>query len=180
MAGTRAMGDLRGLGERILVNYTFVHLSKSHNIVLEKSGDDYTVRVGSQSYDVSHVVWQENVLSCIINGHHYTVFFARSRDSTHLNVEGEYFLLAQKKSTSAARRGTATHAGDSISSPMPGLIVKIPVAVGARVTEGTTLAIVEAMKMQNELRAPRDGTVKKINCKEGDQVDALKPIVELE
>jgi pyruvate carboxylase subunit B len=54
------------------------------------------------------------------------------------------------------------------------------VAVGDAVKEGTTLAIVEAMKMQNELRAPRDGIVKKINYEEGDQVEALKPLVELE
>jgi pyruvate carboxylase subunit B len=63
---------------------------------------------------------------------------------------------------------------------MPGLIVKIPIAVGDSIKSGATLAIVEAMKMQNELRAPRDGIVKKINFKEGDQVDALQPIVELE
>jgi pyruvate carboxylase subunit B len=54
------------------------------------------------------------------------------------------------------------------------------VAVGDDVKEGTTLAIVEAMKMQNELRAPRDGIVKRINYEEGDQVEALKPLVELE
>jgi propionyl-CoA carboxylase alpha chain len=63
---------------------------------------------------------------------------------------------------------------------MPGLVVKIPVAVGDTVDEGTTLAIIEAMKMQNELRASRKGTVKKINFSEGEQVDAFQPIVELE
>lgn len=162
------------------MKYTFVHLNKPYTIVLEKSGDGYTIKINGQSYDVSNVVWQENVLSYTTSSRRYTVFFVRSREDTHLNVDGEYYVLTQKKLTSTVGRGTATHTGDSVSSPMPGLIVQIPVAVGTRVTEGTTLAIVEAMKMQNELRAPRDGTVKKINCKEGDQVDALKPIVELE
>ena len=162
------------------MKYTFVHLDKPYTVVLEKNRDGYAVRIGSQSYGVSNVVWQENVFSYVVDGKHHTVFFASSQEGTHLNIDGEYFLLAERKLTSAAGRGTATHTGDSVSSPMPGLIVKIPVAVGTRVTEGTTLAIVEAMKMQNELRAPRDGTVKKINCKEGDQVDVLKAIVELE
>ena len=63
---------------------------------------------------------------------------------------------------------------------MPGLLVKLPVAAGDKVEAGTTLAIVEAMKMQNELRAPSDGVVKKVNFKEGDQVDAFVEIVELE
>ena len=63
---------------------------------------------------------------------------------------------------------------------MPGLIVKIAVKVGDEVEEGALLAIVEAMKMQNELRAPRKGRVKKVHFKEGQQIDALKAIVELE
>ena len=58
--------------------------------------------------------------------------------------------------------------------------MKIPVNVGDRVAAGQTLAIVEAMKMQNELSSPRDGVVKKIYYGEGEQVDALQPIVDLE
>jgi biotin carboxyl carrier protein len=162
------------------MNYTFEHLGKPHSIVVEKRTDGYGVRVGSQSYAVSNVVWHENVLSCTINSKHYTVFFARGTEGNHLNIDGEYFILTEKKSTSVVGRVKAGRTGDSVSSPMPGLIVKIPVAVGSRVSEGATLAIVEAMKMQNELRAPRDGTVKKVNFREGDQVDALKAIVELE
>lgn len=162
------------------MKYTFIHLNKPHTIVLEKSTDGYAVEIGSMSYAVRDVVWQDNILTYTINNKQYTVFFAGSGEVTYFSVDGEYFVLAQKKATSATGRGTAIPTGDSVSSPMPGLIVEIPVAVGTRVTEGTTLAIVEAMKMQNELRAPRDGTVKKINYKQGEQVDALKPIVELE
>lgn len=55
-----------------------------------------------------------------------------------------------------------------------------PVSVSDQVTAGTILAVVEAMKMQNELESPRDGIVKNINAKEGEQVDALQVIVELE
>ena len=77
-------------------------------------------------------------------------------------------------------RGADVQQSDSVSSPMPGLLVKITVKIGEEVVQGTTLAIVEAMKMQNELRAPRDGIIKRINNHEGDQVEALKTIVELE
>jgi propionyl-CoA carboxylase alpha chain len=59
--------------------------------------------------------------------------------------------------------------------PMPGLVVSLAVAEGQSVKAGDTLAIVEAMKMQNVLRAERDGVVKKINAKAGDSlgVDAV-------
>jgi biotin carboxyl carrier protein len=54
------------------------------------------------------------------------------------------------------------------------------VKIGGKIKSGDTVAIVEAMKMQNELRSPVDGIVKKVNFKEGEQVDAFEPIVELE
>ena len=59
--------------------------------------------------------------------------------------------------------------------PMPGLVVSIAVAVGQEVKVGETLAVVEAMKMENVLRAERDLTVAKINAKPGDSlaVDAV-------
>jgi propionyl-CoA carboxylase alpha chain len=59
--------------------------------------------------------------------------------------------------------------------PMPGLVVSLAVAVGQQVKAGETLAIVEAMKMENVLRAERDVTVAKINAKPGDSlaVDAV-------
>ena len=59
--------------------------------------------------------------------------------------------------------------------PMPGLVKAINVAEGQAVQAGDNLAVVEAMKMENILRAERDGVVKKVNCKAGDSlaVDAV-------
>ena len=58
---------------------------------------------------------------------------------------------------------------------MPGLVISIAAKEGQEVKVGDTLAIVEAMKMENVLRATRDCVVKKINCKQGDSlsVDAV-------
>jgi propionyl-CoA carboxylase alpha chain len=65
--------------------------------------------------------------------------------------------------------------GKQVLCPMPGLVVSIAVAVGQEVKAGETVAVVEAMKMENVLRAEIDGTVKKINAKPGDSlaVDAV-------
>ena len=60
--------------------------------------------------------------------------------------------------------------------PMPGLIVSVNVAVGQEVKAGETLAIVEAMKMENVLTAEHDATVKKINAKKGDSL-ALDDVI---
>ena len=65
--------------------------------------------------------------------------------------------------------------GKKLLCPMPGLVVSIEVTQGQEVKAGETLAVVEAMKMQNVLRAERDGTVKKIHAAPGATlaVDAL-------
>ncbi|MBI5568175.1 MAG: biotin/lipoyl-binding protein [Chloroflexi bacterium] len=59
--------------------------------------------------------------------------------------------------------GSAAHSGEvAIKSPMPGLIVAVPVSDGQTVKKGQTVVVLESMKMENELKAPRDGTVASI------------------
>ena len=65
-----------------------------------------------------------------------------------------------------------------IVSPMPGLVVTMDVEVGQTVSEGQTVAVIEAMKMQNILKAERDGVVKIVGAKAGDTVAADDVLVE--
>jgi propionyl-CoA carboxylase alpha chain len=65
-----------------------------------------------------------------------------------------------------------------VLSPMPGLVVTLDVAVGQLVRTGEAVAVIEAMKMQNIIRAERDGTVKAVNAKAGDSVAADEVLVE--
>jgi biotin carboxyl carrier protein len=73
-----------------------------------------------------------------------------------------------KRSTHAA----GAHARASIAAAMPGKIVRILVKVGDEVVAGQGIVVVEAMKMQNELKAPRDGRVTAIEVNENDSVNA--------
>jgi propionyl-CoA carboxylase alpha chain len=68
--------------------------------------------------------------------------------------------------------------GKAVRCPMPGLVVSIAVSEGQEVKTGETLAVVEAMKMENVLRAERDGTIKKIRVKPGDSVAVDAVIME--
>ena len=70
---------------------------------------------------------------------------------------------------------TSSGSGKKVLCPMPGLVVSIAVAEGQDVKAGETLAVVEAMKMENVLRAERDGVVKTIHAKAGETlaVDAM-------
>jgi propionyl-CoA carboxylase alpha chain len=65
-----------------------------------------------------------------------------------------------------------------VLSPMPGLVVSIDVETGQEVKTGEVVAVLEAMKMQNIIRAERDGMVKAVNAKSGDSVAADEVLVE--
>lgn len=66
-----------------------------------------------------------------------------------------------------------------LTAPMPGLIVRVNVAVGDVVAAGQSMVVMEAMKMENELRAPSAGTVARINATEGSAVERGAVLVEL-
>lgn len=76
------------------------------------------------------------------------------------------------------RRGGSS--GNSIAAPMPGRIVKIPVSVGDEIKEGQSLIIIEAMKMENEMRAKSDVKIAEVLVSEGDNVEANAVLIRFE
>ena len=79
-----------------------------------------------------------------------------------------------------ASRGRPAAAPGDLSSPMPGQVQRVVVAEGDAVEAGQTLLVVEAMKMQLEIKAPRAGTVRRLSARQGQQVEAGVPLVELD
>ena len=80
----------------------------------------------------------------------------------------------------AAAPASAAPAGSElIKAPMPGTIVAVMVQLGESVTRGQVLCILEAMKMENEIVAPRDGTVASVSIAKGSTVNAGDPMVSL-
>lgn len=76
-------------------------------------------------------------------------------------------------------RAKARHRDHSMSAPMPGIVLKILVSLGQQVSKGTPLLILEAMKMEHQIVAPRDGTVAAIHCTEGELVQPGVDLVEI-
>ena len=70
-----------------------------------------------------------------------------------------------------------TGAGEAVTAPMPGNILKVNVTVGQTVKEGDLLIVLEAMKMENEIFSPKEGTVTQVLVQKGSTVDTDAPMV---
>jgi propionyl-CoA carboxylase alpha chain len=98
-------------------------------------------------------------------------------DLAHRGVETRAYVYTEREAAAAQLMPAkkTVDSGKAVRCPMPGLVVSIAVVEGQEVKAGETLAVVEAMKMENVLRAERDGVVQKIRARKGDSlaVDAV-------
>ncbi|MDE3153696.1 MAG: biotin/lipoyl-binding protein [Acidobacteriota bacterium] len=106
------------------------------------------------------------------------VFVAGTRDACWVFMDGQVFQLEVAAST--ARRRPQAGAHEALSAPMPATVVKVLVAPGQAVKRGDTLIVLEARKMELPVRAPGDGVVAAIDCREGDLVQPGTPLLEFE
>jgi acetyl/propionyl-CoA carboxylase alpha subunit len=94
-------------------------------------------------------------------------------------IEVEVVDESTKRMQELAARRPVKSGPETIHAPMPGLIVRIPATVGQAVGAGESLVVVEAMKMESELRAPRAGVVATVHVKVGEAVERGAPLVTL-
>jgi propionyl-CoA carboxylase alpha chain len=98
----------------------------------------------------------------------------------HRGTETDVFVYTEREAAAArlmpAKKADST--GQMLRAPMPGLVISIAVAAGQEVKAGEPLAVIEAMKMENVLRAERDGVIKKIRVKPGDNLSVDAVIME--
>jgi propionyl-CoA carboxylase alpha chain len=95
-------------------------------------------------------------------------------------IEAKTFVYTEREARYARLMPAKKLSGSekSVRCPMPGLVVSLAVAEGQEVKAGETLAVIEAMKMENILRAERDGTIKKVHVKPGESVAVDAAILE--
>lgn len=137
-----------------------------HEINFESIGKQltYSLLVDGKSFEVN--LYQENgTWEVILRGRRYSV-----------RVEDERERLLR----SAAGRSSLEDGRYCLQAPMPGLVISIPVSEGQQVAEGDVLLILESMKMQNELTAPREGTVTGIRVEINENVDRKQTLVIVE
>lgn len=123
-----------------------------------------------------------NVHSMLIDGRSYLASVERTTEDWQVLLLGDLYSVnvvdERQERLAAASGGAGGASGEfKLKSPMPGLVVTVPVTEGQAVEEGDILIILESMKMQNELKSPMAGTVTKVRVKDGDSVEGSQLMV---
>jgi len=158
---------------------------KRQTVKAEAVAGGLTLEIGKKKLRLEDIQWRpgQPVFRGNLDGADFTVsvkpaaegFVIRHRATT-LHV-----LVLTPRSAELHEKLPPKKAADTskmVLSPMPGLVVSIDVATGQQVRAGEVVAVLEAMKMQNILRAERDGVIKAVNVKSGDSVAADEVLVE--
>ncbi len=160
-------------------------LGKEHYLVeIAREGDVYTVKIKNKEYVADVRKIGEALYSLLIDNQCYDVEI-RSNRYLHSVVLREGFFQVEVYSQREGRLGVKGARLEvlgrvDVCSPMPGRVVKILKEVEAPVREGEGVIVVEAMKMENELRSPKEGKVIEVRVAEGKAVNAGEVLVVVE
>jgi biotin carboxyl carrier protein len=145
---------------------------KTARVEVRESGGFYLVTVGDQILQLDLVKTGPSEVSVLVDGASHDLSLEKTPLGFAVLVRGDRLLVDLKDAVKGAVLGIVTHAGPlKLSAPMPGKIVKVLVSLGDVVEAGRGLLVMEAMKMENELKAARAGTIEDIKVQEGQAVD---------
>ena len=147
-------------------------------VEITPQGKSYRATVGDKTVDVEIIRAQDGQLELLIDGERVMAYVSADGAKRWVTVNGQTLMLT--KSTSAKRRGAGHDHGSGLVAPMPGLVRSVNVAEGEAVSKGQTLLVLEAMKMEIRIQAPRDGSVKKLLVQQGQTVEREQVLIEIE
>ena len=148
---------------------------RTREVELAWEGEELRWRVNGRAMDVDAVEVEAGAYSILLNGKAYEVSVAPAGEGLRIHVGGEKFTVAIVDPREW--QGLHGHAVEvegrlQILAPMSGKIVRVLVKQGETVQAGQGIAVVEAMKMQNEVKSRKTGTVERVMASEGATVNA--------
>ena len=160
---------------------------KQHEIEVDQKdhgSDSYQMTLDGRAYEVDARKMPSQIVSILLDHKSYDVDLERIAKKSdtldgriHVRVRGRvlrFDMLDERRIKMKEAQGFRFDVSGAVNidSPMPGKVIKVLVKAGDEVKEGQGVIVVEAMKMENELKSPKAGVVKEIRVKEGDAVES--------
>ena len=148
--------------------------------------DEKHVSVDGKVYEIDfESVAGQPVYSLIVDGRSHESYIYQGDDNWQVLMRGQLYPVKvederEKRLRAAAGGGVAETGEFHLRAPMPGLVIAIPVTDGQEVKKGQVLLILESMKMQNELKSPRDGKISRIRVKLGESVEQKQALLSVQ
>lgn len=145
--------------------------------------DDAHVSINGKIFAVDfHSVSDQPVYSLLVDGQSFEAYVYPAEDLWQVLLTGRLFQARvederEHRLRSQSAGSVLADREYHLKAPMPGLIVSVAVEEGQEVKNGEVLIILESMKMQNELKSPRDGVVSRLKVKAGDSVEQRQVIL---
>lgn len=139
--------------------------------------DDRQVTLNGETFNIDlESMSGQSLYTLLLNNQSFEAFVDQGDESWRVLLRGDQYdvsVVDERAARLAKSAGSSSsQSGEfNLKAPMPGLIVSVPVSEGQAVKKGDILIILESMKMQNELKSPRDGTVARVRAKGGDSVE---------
>ena len=158
------------------MKYEVLVAGKTRVVELSLSNDAWRISLDGNDLDCSAVEIAPNTFSVLLNGESHQIRIAPRTDGTltlHTGLAEYHAEVTDPRLWRGRKHGAIAAEGrQQITAPMPGKVVRVLVNVGDEVEAGQGLLVVEAMKMQNEIRSPKKGRVEKLLAKENQAVNA--------
>jgi biotin carboxyl carrier protein len=154
---------------------------RSRAIEVTVQGEGFSVRIdGADAVYVDVRKPTPHVLSVLCGGLSYEVGLKRNKEAWDVDIYGTtHEVHAVDPRRKALRLAGGSEQG-LLKTAMPGRVIRLLVEPGQEVSKGDPIIVVEAMKMENEMKAPSDGVIVKIHVEEGEAVEAGSPLILVE
>lgn len=159
--------------------------NKSLDITVASDGGDYSVLIDGQKQHVALAELGDGDFHVLINNESHEVEFSKNSAEIKITVGGrsfhpvvyDYHLADALKS---AGSGLSSKISRRLQAPMPGLVIRVDVVEGEAIVKGQSLVIVEAMKMENVIKAKGEGTIKTIYIRDGQSVEKGESLIDFD
>ena len=144
----------------------------------------FVLTIDGERHEVDALTLDHGAVSLLLDGNSYNVELEEDGEEIRVQVQGQVFHIdaadERRLRLRAGVTGFSVEGRQVVSAPMPGKVVRVLVKVGEEVQEGQGLVVVEAMKMENELKSPKAGKVVELLAQEGSAVENNAKLVVVE